>query len=125
VLNYRYLVKNSGTALNGKFFYLYKSELVKHTYTADRIFNMDETRLTAVHKPRKVLAQRGDKEVGRITIEEKVETTGMTLICAISASGTYVPPMLNFKRKRMSELLMKGSPPGSIGARSANGWIDS
>ena len=105
-----------------KFFNLYKSELEKHTYTADRVFNMDETGLTVVHKPRKVLAQRGDKQVGRITSGEKGET--MTVICAISASGTYVPPMLIYKRKRMSELLMKGSPPGSIGACSANGWID-
>jgi len=105
------------------FFDLYKSELVKHTYMADRIFHMDETGLTVVHKPRKVLAQRGDKQVGRITSGEKGET--MTVICAVSASGTYVPPMLVYKHKRMSELLMKGSPPGSIGACSAIGWIDS
>jgi len=100
-----------------------KAELDKHHYTADRLYNMDESGLTVVHKPRKVLAQRGDKQVGKITSGEKGETT--TVVCAVSASGIYVPPMLVFKRKRMSELLMKDSPPGSIGACSPNGWIDS
>jgi len=105
-----------------KFFDLYKGELEKHHYTADRVYNMDESGLTVVHKPRKVLAHRGDKQVGKITSGEKGET--MTVVCAVSASGTYAPPMLIYKRKRMSELLMKDSPPGSIGACSPNGWID-
>ena len=95
----------------------------KHSYAADRIFNVDESGLTVVHKPRKVLPNRRQKQVGRITSGEKGET--MTVICAFSPSGMYVPPMLIYKRKRMTELLMKDSPPGSIGACSANGWIDS
>src|SRR5215469_16473188 len=37
----------------------------------------------------------------------------------------YVPPMLIFKRKRMTDLLLRGSPPGSIGGCSDNGWINS
>jgi len=106
-----------------QFFELYQAELNKHSYAADKIFNMDESGLTVVHKPRKVLAHRGDKQVGRITSGEKGET--MTVICAVSPSGMYVPPMLIYKRKRMTDLLMKGSPAGSIGACSANGWIDS
>ena len=104
-----------------KFFELYKSKLTKHEYTAERIFDMDESGLTVVHKPRKVLAHRGQKQIGKVTSGEKGET--MTVICAVTASGTYVPPMLIYKR--MSDLLMKGSPPGSIGHCSANGWIDS
>jgi len=36
-----------------------------------------------------------------------------------------VPPMIIYKLKRMSELLMKGSTPESIGACSSNGWINS
>ena len=34
-----------------RFFRLYKTELEKHTYTADRIYNVDESGLTVVHKP--------------------------------------------------------------------------
>jgi len=108
-----------------QFFELYKAELDKHPYSADRVYNMDESGLTVVHKPRKVLAQRGQKQVGKLTSGERGET--MTVVCAVSASGVYLPPMLVYKRKRMSELLMKDSPPGtgSIGACSPNGWIDS
>ena len=106
-----------------KFYELYKAQLSKEVYTSDRIFNMDESGLTVVHTPGKVLAKRGHKQIGKVTSGEKGQTT--TVICAVSASGFYVPPMLIFKRKRMTELLLRGSPPGAIGACSANGWVDS
>jgi len=106
-----------------RFFQLYQEQLNKEKFTASRIYNMDESGLTVVHKPHKILAKRGQKQVGRITSGEKGET--MTVICCTNATGSFVPPMLIFKRKRMSDLLLRGSPPGSIGGCSANGWIDS
>jgi len=60
--------------------------------------------------------------VRKITSGEKDQT--VTVMCAVNGAGTYVPPMMIFKRRRMSELLLKGSPPGTIGAVSDNGWID-
>jgi len=105
-----------------RFFDLYKTELQKHTYTADRIYNVDESGLTVVHKPRKVLAMKGMKQVGKVTSGEKGQTT--TIVCAMNAAGSYVPPMIIFKRKRMSEILLRGSPAGTIGCCSTNGWID-
>ena len=106
-----------------KFFTIYKEELDKGSYTAARIWNMDETGFTAVHKPAKILAKCGAKQVGRITSGEKGVTT--TAICAINAAGAYLPTMLIFKRKRMVEALLKGSPPGTIGGCSDNGWVTS
>jgi len=53
-----------------------------------------------------------------------VERRDVTVMCAVNAAGTYVPPLMIFKRKRMTELLLKGSPPGTIGAVSDNGWIN-
>jgi len=105
------------------FFRLYGEELQKNSFTPDKVFNIDESGLTVVHKPGKVLAQKGEKQVGKITSGEKGET--MTIVCAMSATGIFVPPMLIFKRKRMTELLLRGSPAGSIGACSVNGWIGS
>jgi len=105
-----------------KFFELYKAELEKHPYSASNIYNMDETGLTVVHKPRKVLAKKGMKQVGRVTSGEKGETT--TIVCAVNAVGNYIPPMMIFKRKRMHDILLKGAPPGTIGCCSPNGWID-
>jgi len=84
---------------------------------------MDESGLTVVHRPGKVLSKCRQKQVGKTTSDEKGQTT--TVICAISASGFYVPPMLIFKWKRFTELLLRGSPPGTVGACSANGWVDS
>jgi len=106
-----------------KFFDIYKSELTKDTYTSDRIFNMDESGVTAVHRPGKVLSRKGDKQIGKVCSGEKGQTT--TVICCVSAAGFYVPPMLIFRRKRFTELLLRDSPPGTIGACSANGWVDS
>ena len=45
--------------------------------------------------------------------------------CCVNAAGFYVPHMLIFRRKRFTELLLRNSPPGTIGACSANGWLDS
>ena len=47
-----------------------------------------------------------------------------TAICAMSAAGTYVPPMFIFPRKNLKERLMAGSPPGSVGAVSDSGWTN-
>ena len=47
----------------------------------------------------------------------------MTVVGAVNAAGRYLPPMLIFKRKRMTPLLLKGSPAGTVGAVSDNGWI--
>jgi len=105
------------------FFKLYSEELQKNSFTPDKIFNVDESGFTVVHKPGKVLAKKGEKQVGKMTSGEKGET--MTIVCAVSATGIFVPPMLVFKRKRMTKLLLRGSPAGSIGSCSTNGWIDS
>lgn len=105
-----------------KFFNILKSEVQKNSVTADRLWNADETGLTVVHRPGKIMAKSGIKQVGKITSGEKGQT--VTVMCAVNGAGTYVPPMMIFKRRRMSELLLKGSPPGTIGAVSDNGWID-
>jgi len=106
-----------------KFFNIFKEQQNKDTFTAYRIWNVDETGFTAGQKPAKILAKCGAKQVGRITSGEKGITT--TAICAVSASGDFVPPMLIYKRKRMTDLLLKGSSPGTIGGCSENGWVTS
>lgn len=41
----------------------------------------------------------------------------------MSAGGTFIPPMLIFPRKKMTNILMKGAPAGSIGTCHPSGWI--
>jgi hypothetical protein len=48
-------------AING-FFDIIEAEFVKHNYTPNRIFNVDETRLSVVHsKIPKVVALKGKR----------------------------------------------------------------
>lgn len=97
--------------------------LAKHKLAPSRIYNCDETGLSSVQKPQRVFAQKGKKQVGKIVSGERGETT--TVLVCESASGNYIPPMFIFKRINMNPLLMKGSPPGSIGVASKTGWINS
>jgi hypothetical protein len=105
-----------------KFFKLLKAVTERESLTPDRIWNVDESGVTTVHTPKKIIANRGQKQVGKITSGERGQTS--TVVCAMSAAGTYCPPMIIFARKRMSDLLMKDAPPLAIGAISDNGWIN-
>ena len=106
-----------------QFYATYKNLLDTHTLSPSRIYNMDETGITEVHKPGKVIASKGARQVGKITSAERGST--VTLVCAMSAVGTYLPPMYIFPRKRMVEVLMNGAPPQSVGYVSDSGWTDS
>ncbi|KAK6178837.1 hypothetical protein SNE40_011332 [Patella caerulea] len=84
---------------------------------------MDETGLTTVQKPSKIITRKGIRQVGKITSGERGVL--VTVICAMSAVGVYLPPMFIFPRKRMVDSLMMGAPPQSIGRASPSGWTDS
>jgi len=84
---------------------------------------MDESGLTAVHNPGRIIARKGQKQVGKITSGERGKT--VTVICTANAAGTFVPPLMIFPRKNMTNLLIKDAPPGTVGAASITGWTDS
>lgn len=106
-----------------EFFDKYEAILDEHKFTADQIYNMDETALSTVHKPSKVVAQKGKHQVGAITSGERGLTT--TGVCAMNAAGEFIPPMLIFKRSRMNDTLKKGAPPNTAFGCSKNGWMTS
>lgn len=94
----------------------------KHKFSSTHIYNMDETGISTVQKPAKILGPKGQKQVGSVTSWERGKT--VTVCCSMSASGNYVPPMFIYPRKRMSHLLEKGGPEGAIYHCSKNGWIN-
>lgn len=105
-----------------KFFTLLKTVYDKIQFPAHRIFNVDETSLSTVPgKNCKVLAQRGRKQVGRVVSAERGVST--TSVICMSASGSYVPPMVIFARKRMKEELKDGAPPGTAFYCNDSGWM--
>jgi len=70
----------------------------------DSIFNADESGLSVRHTPGCIVAQKGRRSVGAITSLEKGKT--ITVLCCISAVGTYVPPMIIYPRVRMKPAFM-------------------
>lgn len=92
----------------------------KHNYSPGDIYNVDESGLHTVHKPSKIIAGKGVKQVGKITSAERGDL--VTIICCFSAAGNYIPPFLLFPRKLMNDRLMKNAPPGSQGFATENGW---
>ncbi|XP_041367107.1 uncharacterized protein LOC121381816 [Gigantopelta aegis] len=105
-----------------RFFTVYKDVLTKHSYSPLRVWNMDETGISNVQKPVKIIATKGAREVGKMTSGERGKN--VTVICASNAAGNYIPPMFIFPRKRMVDALMNSAPTGSTGHCTDNGWTD-
>lgn len=93
----------------------------KHKFKDTNLWNVDETGISTVQDPGSVLAEKGQKRVGSVTSWERGKN--ITVVCALSTGGQYVPPMFIFPRQRMSPLLGKNGPPGSIYHCSKSGWI--
>lgn len=93
----------------------------EHTFEAHRIFNVDETGISNVHVPSRIIAQKGQKQVGAVTSGERGQL--VTVVVAMSAAGSFVPPMFIFKRKRMKEALERNGPTGAVYRCSKSGWI--
>ena len=55
---------------------------------------------------------KGKQQVSKMTSGERFAT--VTVVCAMSASGAYVPPLFIFPHKRMTDRLAVGAPSGSI-----------
>ena len=74
-----------------------------------------------MQNPGLILAERGQKRVGPITIWEM--SKNITVVCTMSSGGLYASPMLIFPRCHLSPLLEKNGPPGSVYSCSKTGWI--
>ena len=57
-----------------------------------QVYNADETGVSVVHKPGKVVAELGRHHVYSLTSAERGKTH--TILCCISASGSYLPPFM-------------------------------
>lgn len=116
---------NRITAFNGEemkcFFNNLLTLMSKYSFAPHRIFNVDETGVTTVHKPGKILAPKGQKQVGAATSWERGKT--ITVCCCMSATGQYIPPMFIYPRIRMTPALERDGPSGSIYHCSKSGWM--
>jgi hypothetical protein len=82
-------------------------------FSPSQLWNADETGISTVVDPGKVITSTGIKQVRKITSGER--GSNVTAMCCMSAIGQYIPPFFVFPRKRMKESLMHGSLAGSVG----------
>lgn len=81
----------------------------KYNFQVHRIFNIDETGISTVQTPGKILAKKGLRQVGFATSWERGRN--ITVVCAFSATGIYVPPMFIYARKRINPLHLEPYTP--------------
>ena len=105
-----------------KFFEVLGGLMVAHHFPPHRIFNVDETGLSTTHVPPKVLARAGQKQIGKITSQERGKN--VTAVCCMNAVGTFVPPMMIFPRVRFRDDLIREAPIGTIGVAQQSGWMN-
>lgn len=106
----------------GKFFDMYEKLIDKHNFPPQNIFNVDETGMTTVQgNASKILALKGRRQVGCLTSAERGQL--VTFVVCMSVTGTYIPPLFIFPRKRMKAELMDECPPGSICVCHPSGWM--
>ena len=98
-------------------------QIFRYKFSPQEIYNLDETGVTTVQKPGKVISSLGKKQVGVSTSQERGEL--VTLCCAVNASGSHIPPFFIFPRVRMKDCFLNGAPPGSHGIAASSGYMNS
>ena len=72
----------------GKFFTNLRSVMERYNFPPNKIYNIDETGLMTVHKLPKVIATKGEKQVGQVTSSER--GTLVTTVGTINAVGNTI-----------------------------------
>ena len=105
-----------------QFFDMYETVTDNYQFPPQNIYNVDETGITTVQgNAGKVLAMKGRRQVGCLTSGERGQL--VTVVVCMNVTGTFIPPLFIFPRKRMKAELMDGSPPGSICVCHPSGWM--
>lgn len=94
--------------------------MLKFKFCPTRVYNMDETGIKTVQDPGKIIGAKGQKRIGSVTSWERGKKN--TVICAMSASASFIPPLFVFPRKRMDMKLTKHGPPEAVYKCTKNGW---
>lgn len=103
------------------FFQNYTTVLDKYKLQGKDIWNVDESGITTVQKPDRIIARRGQKQVSAMTSAER--GTLVTIALAGNALGNHIPPMFIFPRKRFNDHFIRDGPTGSIGTANGSGWM--
>ena len=105
----------------GLFSNIYIEAMDKYNFSANRIFNLDESSLSTVMKPVKVVCKRGKPVASQISHERGAS---ITFVGIINAAGTFIPPVFILPRKRWNDSFMRGTTDGSKGILHQNDWMN-
>ncbi|XP_011877480.1 PREDICTED: uncharacterized protein LOC105567310, partial [Vollenhovia emeryi] len=105
-----------------RFFDNLKEILDEYPFTSAEIWNCDETGVTTVQKPTKIVGKRGERQTGRITSGERGKL--VTMIVAVNAIGHSTPPYFIFPRVKYASFLVEHGPVGSTGSANPSGWMN-
>lgn len=92
-----------------------------YQFTAERIYNLDETGVTTVMKPVKVVTTTGKKQVSQAASAERGEL--VTFVGIVNAAGQSIPPVYVFPRVRNIDDFMHGAPISSLALGNKSGWM--
>ena len=88
-----------------------------------QIFNADESGVSIVHKPGKVVAELGQQNGYAVTAAEHGKTH--TILSCASATEYVLPPMMVYPRKKaVPDHLKEGAVPNTLYKCSEIGWIN-
>lgn len=104
-----------------EFFENYCSLLEKYSFKAEQIYNLDESGITTVMRPPRVVAEKGRKQVGQISSAERGEL--VTFVGIINAAGRALPPVYVVPRMRNPEEYITGAPASSLILNNKSGWM--
>lgn len=104
-----------------EFFEKLEALYARYNFDPSQVFNIDETGFTTVQNPGKIIAEKGKKQVGKVTSAERGSL--VTVCCAINAIGNSVPPFFIFPRVNFRDYMLKNAPHGSAGTASPSGWM--
>lgn len=104
-----------------RFFQNLSKVIDENVFEPHNVYNVDETGVTTVQNPSKIIAEKGKKQVGAVTSTER--GTLVTVCVAVNATGNCVPPMFVFPRKTFHDYFLRGGPAGCVGAANGSGWM--
>ena len=104
-------------------FFTNLDDALKRGFGPESIWNIDETGVTTVQRPTKVLAEKGARKIGSVVSQER--GTLVTVCCGINALGNHIPPFFVFPRVNVQLHWKLSAPPGSemVGHPKATGWM--
>ena len=95
----------------------------RYNICPQNIFNLDETGVSTVQKPRQIFAQAGTKQVERITSGKRGEN--VTMCACVNATENTLPPAFVFPQVHFKAHMLKGATNRSLGLSCSSGWINS